>query len=834
MKARMCLSGVLNLPSFRYHFLSRPLSGVGDPKPAAGAFNNPKSKIENWLIGCALGLAAVLAPSQALAQPATFGGSAQHTGQYSPAAQHLNQVHWSTRIDTTSTGASSHYGAPLVTPANTVLVPVRSATGYGVKAFDGATGRLKYTLTSDYLLPSYNWVPVYQPVLAMPPSGPRLYYPGAGGTVYYIENPDSDTPGSPVQQCFYMPLADYHTNAAAFNSTVFVNTALTADTNGAVFFGFRVQTNGAPAPLSTTNGGYARLAPEGTATYVLAGAAAGDHLIGRDSHNCAPALSNDGTTLYVPVKAFSTANYGYLLGLDTTTLVTKYKVFLKDPRNGNPAGLLDDSTASPVVAPDGDVFYGVFGNPNNGSRGFLLHFSSDLAVEKPPGAFGWDNTPALVPRSMVPAYTGSSDYLLFSKYNNYAGNTDGDGINRLALLDPNATQLDPHPTAPGLVEMREVLTVLGCTPDAEYQGSVYPYAVREWCINASAVNPATDSILMPSEDGRIYRWDLASNALTESLVLGTGLGEPYVPAVVGPDGTVYTLNGGTLFALGGWTNISVAVYSSTPDQQRVVTGQPVTFTAVVTNLNALGPAPTGTITFQDLTYLGLSATNRTLASAVPLTNGLAAVTVPDLLAASNCLGNHFITATYSGDTNFSSASATRVQKVHASASALVLTSTGPVPTSQAVTFSATVAPTSPFAGTPTGMLAFWDGTNFLAQFPLDTNGTATLTLTNLAGASHALRATYASDTQFDCSSQALLGMPPTLVEFRNAANGSIQLSFTNISGAPFSILSSSVLAVPLADWANLGAAIEAQPGQFQFIDSSLSNQLQGFYRVRSP
>ena len=111
---------------------------------------------------------------------------------------------------------------------------------------------------------------------------------------------------------------------------------------------------------------------------------------------------------------------------------------------------------------------------------------------------------------------------------------------------------------------------------------------------------------------------------------------------------------------------------------------------------------------------------------------------------------------------------------------------------------------------------------------------ARLTLTNLAGASHALKATYASDTQFACSSQSLVGTPPTLVEFRNAANGSIQLSFTNISGAPFSILSSPALEVPVANWANLGAAIEAQPGLFQFVDSSPTNLSQGFYRVRSP
>ena len=35
------------------------------------------------------------------------------------------------------------------------------------------------------------------------------------------------------------------------------------------------------------------------------------------------------------------------------------------------------------------------GNPFNGSRGFMLHFSGDLAVQKPPGGFGWDITTAI-------------------------------------------------------------------------------------------------------------------------------------------------------------------------------------------------------------------------------------------------------------------------------------------------------------------------------------------------------------------------------------------------------------------------------------------------------
>jgi len=363
-----------------------------------------------------------------------------------------------------------------------------------------------------------------------------------------------------VQQCFYTNLAGYNSNKTAFNNSVFINTPLTTATNGVVYFGFRGSATNAPPPINSTNSGFVRLDATGNGTFVLAGAAANDSLITRDSHNCAPALSPDGSTVYVVVKG-ATANYCYLLGLDATNLTTKCKVQLRDPRNGNYAGVLDDGTASPMVGPDGDVFLGVMASPGNGSRGFLLHFNADLSVQKQPGGFGWDYTGAIVPTNMLPSYTGTSPYLIFSKYNNYAS-TDGDGINRIALLDPGAKQIDGHETANGLVQMREILTVAGFTPDANSFTATYPLAVREWCINASAVNPATKSVFAPCEDGRIYRWNLAANAVTESLVLGIGIGQPYVPTVIGPDGTIYTLNGGKFFALGGYSNVAVSVFSS--------------------------------------------------------------------------------------------------------------------------------------------------------------------------------------------------------------------------------------------------------------------------------
>jgi hypothetical protein len=765
-------------------------------------------------------------------QSSTFAGDAQHTAVFASPAQRLNAIRWTTPIDTHYTGFA-HYGAPLITPSNTVIVPVKTVSGFQLKAIESPTGRLKYTLTNDYIMApiaSGGWIPVYQPVIASPPSGARLYYAGAGGTIYHIDNLDSDTPGIPIRECFYTNVIDYSNNAAAYNSRVFVNTPITADTNGNVFFGFRIpQTNAAPEPLNTTNGGFVRIDPAGNANYVFVNAAANDVRITRDSHNCAPALSNDGSTLYVAVKG-TNSNYAYLLGLDSTNLSTKYKVFLRNPNDNQPSSVSDDGTASPMVGPDDDVFFGVLAN--NGSVGFMLHYSADLQTKKIPGGFGWDYTAAIVPTNMVPSYRGPSSYLLFSKYNNYAG--AGNAINRIALLDPNVPQKDANPVNSGISDMREVLTAIGCTPDADYitqTNGRYPFAVREWCINTAAVNPATKSVFTPSEDGHLYRWDLSANSLAEVVALDPGVGEPYVPTVVGPDGTVYTLNAETLFAIGNPTNFSVAVYSSAPDLRYTVVGEPVTFTAIVTNFSGGDPAPTGSITFQDATYQGLTQITNILAANVALSNGVAAATNSSLIASTNSFGNHFITAIYSGDTNYPGGRATLVQKVHASGTTTTLTSA--VLSTTNVTFSALATATFALTKKPTGMVTFWDGPQCLGQVGLNSNRLAIVTVTNFPVGNHNISATYASDTLFATSSANLSATPPTLLNPSMLPNGDFQFSFTNSPAGSFTILGSSDLTLPLSNWVVLGPATETSLGHYQFTDSAGATDVR-FYSVRSP
>jgi hypothetical protein len=112
------------------------------------------------------------------------------------------------------------------------------------------------------------------------------------------------------------------------------------------------------------------------------------------------------------------------------------------------------------------------------------------------------------------------------------------------VLDPGASQADP--IIAGVQVMREVMTILGPTFDA---GSTT--ARREWCINTMAADPQRRSILANNEDGVLYRWDLTTNTLSQSVRLTSGLGQAYTPTLVGADGAVYAISNATLFSIRG-------------------------------------------------------------------------------------------------------------------------------------------------------------------------------------------------------------------------------------------------------------------------------------------
>ncbi len=477
-----------------------------------------------------------------------YGGNAQHTAIASDASQPLNRILWSTPVDLQPQYSGSdlfiHYGSPVITPTGTIIVPVKTGATGGFR-FDArrvSNGGLLWTQTTDYVLPPQNWTPSCSPTLM---GLNWLAMPGAGGTLIIRTN--TDKPTARMRRSAFYGDTVYAGNEAFYNDTVKICTPLTSDRSGNVYFGFRVYANGGARPAEPLGlvSGFAKVTPDGKGSWIAASDIAGDSSMNQPVMNCAPAVTADGRTVYVVVSRGSW-NMGRLVALNASNLTPINYTDLTDPISGDPSLLPDEGTASPMIGPDGDVYFGVLENPfpENHDRGWMLHFDGSLTVEKPTGAFGWDDTASVVPSSAVPSYEGSSSYLLLTKYNNYAG-VGGDGVNRVAILDPNDTAFEP---ISGFNAMKEVISIAGPSSDPSFPG--LPNAVREWCINSAAVDVAHKCAIINNEDGKCYRWDFTSNTLSQTLVLTSGIGEAYTPTLIAHGGVSFAINNATLFALG--------------------------------------------------------------------------------------------------------------------------------------------------------------------------------------------------------------------------------------------------------------------------------------------
>jgi hypothetical protein len=479
-----------------------------------------------------------------------YGRDPQHTSQYGAASQPPQQVFWKTPVDDEhpSTGGPIyvHYGSIMITRVNTVLVPVKPTSGgaFRIESRRGSTGALVWSATSDYsIAPNANWYPPFGCTLT--PKDAKVAMPGDGGTVLIRSFPD--TPGYSFTRLAFFGIGNYNANPSAYSSTVHICTPITSDALGSLYFGFNSTMPGLPS-------GLARVTASGVGAMASAAQLSGDTAMTQIAYNCAPAISSDGKTVYIAV---SDGGNGYLCRANATDLsppsAGPRSVRLIDPNTKGLATVTNQSTASPTVGPDGDVFYGVLESSlgTHNYRGWMLHFDKTLASTKFPGSFGWDDSPSIVPAALVPSYAGTSSYLILTKYNNYAGAGTGDGANKLAVLDPQNGMADPIVGA-GTTVMAEVITVLGPTPDQPARNNGFSNAVREWCINAAAIDPVNKCAIVNSEDGHVYRWDFTnlSNPLTAGVNLIAPTSEAYTSTVIGPDGSVYATNDAVLYCCG--------------------------------------------------------------------------------------------------------------------------------------------------------------------------------------------------------------------------------------------------------------------------------------------
>jgi Bacterial Ig-like domain (group 3) len=162
-----------------------------------------------------------------------------------------------------------------------------------------------------------------------------------------------------------------------------------------------------------------------------------------------------------------------------------------------------------------------------------------------------------------------------------------------------------------------------------------------------------------------------------------------------------------------------------------IEGQTVNLIAIVAPASA-----TGTVTFTEGT---------TILGTVPLADGEAVFTTSSL-----SLGAHLITATYSGDINFSSSEG--LVSVYVQTISITALSINPNPTyiGQNTNLTALVTPAS-----ATGTVTFTTGSTILGTAPL-LNGIATLTINTLPAGTYIILANYNGDSNFLGSASAAL------------------------------------------------------------------------------
>jgi hypothetical protein len=190
----------------------------------------------------------------------------------------------------------------------------------------------------------------------------------------------------------------------------------------------------------------------------------------------------------------------------------------------------------------------------------------------------------------------------------------------------------------------------------------------------------------------------------------------------------HTVDGGTTTSVTSSANPSVA-------------GQPVTFTATVAVVGGGTSAPTGRVSFRRGT--------RELGSQ-PLSDGTARLTVDSL-----AVGKSSITAVYLGsDTHAGSTSPVITQVVQKGATTTALSSSDTSTTAgQAVTFTVTVVPVAPAAGTPTGKVKLLLNGKAIASSSLS-GGKATFKTSTLPVGRHRMTAAYNGSGLFATSTSA--------------------------------------------------------------------------------
>ena len=223
---------------------------------------------------------------------------------------------------------------------------------------------------------------------------------------------------------------------------------------------------------------------------------------------------NDGCGVAIPISNSGGCRQGANPGVDYQTNL---------PPDGQ---LVDQASSTPVVAPDGSVYFGAYTSYNN-QRGHLMHFDA-AGVFLNSYDFGWDTTPVI--------WQHDDTYSIILKDNHY-----GDGPYYISQLSPDMQIEWQFKSTNTQSCVRNDDGGISCSDTGSGSGF-------EWCVNAAAVD-ANGTVYVNSEDGNLYVIG-QGGVLKQQLFLNWALGAAYTPLALGPDGKIYTQNAGQVFVVG--------------------------------------------------------------------------------------------------------------------------------------------------------------------------------------------------------------------------------------------------------------------------------------------
>jgi hypothetical protein len=514
------------------------------------------------------------------------------------------------KIDSGDNDLLVHYQVPLIDGSD-VYMEFKSGTFTGAAHWETQTwqerrlrwqgNRLveKWTFEGDWKPVPFGTIksgPVWEPVYHAALANGSIYIPGAGGSIFRVNKTD----GSLVTRINpFGPAVDPDTYTAG---------PISVDNSGNLYYNVIRLQHGNSWNQDVVNSWLVKVTPGNvatTATYASlnpAAPAGNDKCLGvfninqlpwppspdavapditcgsqRPGVNIAPAIAPDGTIYTASVAQFSTRT-AFLIAVNPN-LTPKWAVSLRDrfndgcdvllPASGTPGGcragshvgvdpaqnrpgagrILDDGTSSPVVAPDGSIFFGAYTRYNY-AQGHMMHFSSTGQYLNG-YEFGWDITPG------IRAHDGT--YSVITKDNHY-GEDVGSYCNDETICPGDRNANHPaYPEAYFITSLTPNLVPewkwqntnpLSCSRDANGQVtcvSDHPHGF-EWCVNAPAIDSG-GNIYNNSEDGFVYviRPD---GTLREKLFLNLALGAAYTPLSIMPDGKILAQNDGHLFVVG--------------------------------------------------------------------------------------------------------------------------------------------------------------------------------------------------------------------------------------------------------------------------------------------